>query len=162
MFNHMKLNETDKTILNDFFLRRSFFDNFIVENNLRLKTCPGCGYPTLSERGEYEICIVCDWEDDRQDDNTSDKIWNGPNGNLSLTENRIYIGRILDDGKSNSLRLDNIYAENILKTIKHFDDKRGTIYKTITGNETLQHPMWTELEQIEKDLQSAINKINKL
>ena len=27
-------------------------------------TCPCCGYITLSERGTYEICPVCYWEDD--------------------------------------------------------------------------------------------------
>ena len=24
-------------------------------------TCPSCGCPTFSERGSYEICILCDW-----------------------------------------------------------------------------------------------------
>ena len=30
--------------------------------------CPCCGYLTMSEeeRGSYEICPVCYWEDDRQ------------------------------------------------------------------------------------------------
>ncbi|WP_198674015.1 CPCC family cysteine-rich protein [Chitinophaga alhagiae] len=27
-------------------------------------TCPCCGYITLSERGGYEICPICFWEDD--------------------------------------------------------------------------------------------------
>lgn len=26
--------------------------------------CPCCGYYTLEERGEFEICPVCFWEDD--------------------------------------------------------------------------------------------------
>ena len=30
--------------------------------------CPCCGYLTLDERGGYEICPVCYWEDDGQDD----------------------------------------------------------------------------------------------
>jgi len=30
--------------------------------------CPCCGYVTLPERGEYDICPVCFWEDDGIDD----------------------------------------------------------------------------------------------
>ena len=29
-----------------------------------LFACPCCGEKTLKELGEYEICKVCDWEDD--------------------------------------------------------------------------------------------------
>lgn len=31
-------------------------------------TCPCCGYPLLWERGMYEICPLCWWEDDGLDD----------------------------------------------------------------------------------------------
>ena len=47
-------------------------------------TCPCCGYPTLRERGSYEICPYCDWEDDGQDDHDSWIVRGGPNGALSL------------------------------------------------------------------------------
>ncbi|MFL5238032.1 MAG: CPCC family cysteine-rich protein [Rhizomicrobium sp.] len=30
----------------------------------RKHACPVCGHHTLSERGAYEICAVCGWEDD--------------------------------------------------------------------------------------------------
>jgi hypothetical protein len=50
--------------------------------------CPCCGYPTLSERGGYEICELCNWEDDGQDDPHADEVWGGPNGPYSLTEAR--------------------------------------------------------------------------
>lgn len=45
--------------------------------------CPCCGYLTLNERGAYEICGVCFWEDDGQ---TAAKVEasGGPNGDLSL------------------------------------------------------------------------------
>ncbi|EIQ00556.1 hypothetical protein OpiT1DRAFT_05102 [Opitutaceae bacterium TAV1] len=29
-----------------------------------LAPCPCCGAKTISEPGAYEICDVCDWEDD--------------------------------------------------------------------------------------------------
>src|SRR5882672_7012990 len=50
--------------------------------------CPCCGYTTLHERACYEICVLCEWEDDGQDDLRADEVWGGPNHNLSLTEAR--------------------------------------------------------------------------
>ena len=50
--------------------------------------CPCCGYKTLGERGGYEICPVCFWEDDGQDDHDADMVRGGPNGALSLTQAR--------------------------------------------------------------------------
>jgi hypothetical protein len=50
--------------------------------------CPCCGCKTLGERGGYEICHVCFWEDDGQDDSNADEVWGGPNGPLSLTAAR--------------------------------------------------------------------------
>ncbi|MFE6615892.1 CPCC family cysteine-rich protein [Amycolatopsis sp. NPDC057786] len=47
-------------------------------------TCPCCGHTTLSERGGYEICEECGWEDDGQDDHDSTTVRGGPNGLLSL------------------------------------------------------------------------------
>jgi hypothetical protein len=51
-------------------------------------SCPCCGYLTLGERGAYEICEVCFWEDDGQDDHDADAVRGGPNGNLSLAQAR--------------------------------------------------------------------------
>ena len=50
--------------------------------------CPCCGYRTLDERGSFEICPVCFWEDDGEDDSDADTIRGGPNGSLSLTQAR--------------------------------------------------------------------------
>ena len=49
-------------------------------------TCPCCGHRTLGERGAYEICVECGWEDDGQDDHDSGAIRGGPNGRSSLDE----------------------------------------------------------------------------
>jgi hypothetical protein len=53
-----------------------------------LYPCPCCGCRTLGERGGYEVCAVCFWEDDGQDDADADAVWGGPNGSLSLTQAR--------------------------------------------------------------------------
>ncbi|MEU1941095.1 CPCC family cysteine-rich protein [Streptomyces sp. NPDC020125] len=50
--------------------------------------CPCCGFVTLAERGNFEICPVCLWEDDGQDDHDADDVRGGPNRGLSLTDAR--------------------------------------------------------------------------
>jgi hypothetical protein len=61
-------------------------------------TCPCCGYPTIAERGTFEICSLCAWEDDGQDDPAHrpaasppvdpDTVAGGANHDYSLTEAR--------------------------------------------------------------------------
>ena len=50
--------------------------------------CPCCRSLTLCGRGGFEICPVCFWEDDGQDDHDADEVRGGPNGALSLTQAR--------------------------------------------------------------------------
>ena len=53
-----------------------------------LYPCPCCGFKTLGERGGFDICPVCYWEDDGQDDHDADVVRGGPNYSLSLTKAR--------------------------------------------------------------------------
>jgi hypothetical protein len=53
-----------------------------------MERCPCCGFRTLDERGMYDICPICFWEDDGQDDRDADKVRGGPNRSLSLTDAR--------------------------------------------------------------------------
>ncbi|MBA3834006.1 MAG: hypothetical protein H0X34_19375 [Chthoniobacterales bacterium] len=50
--------------------------------------CPCCGCKTLRGRGGFEICPVCFWEDDGQDDHDADDVRGGPNKELSLSQAR--------------------------------------------------------------------------
>lgn len=50
----------------------------------KLETCPCCGFQTLSSRGDYEICKLCDWEDSGVEDPV---IYSGPN-HMTLGEAR--------------------------------------------------------------------------
>ncbi len=50
--------------------------------------CPCCGCRTARRAGGFEICPVCFWEDDGQDDHDAEVIRGGPNGALSLTQAR--------------------------------------------------------------------------
>ncbi len=51
-------------------------------------SCPCCRCFTLMGRGGYEVCPVCYWEDDGQDDHDADVVRGGPNADLSLVSAR--------------------------------------------------------------------------
>ncbi len=50
--------------------------------------CPCYKFKTLHSRGGFEMCAVCWWEDDRQDEHDAEKIRGGPNETLSLRQAR--------------------------------------------------------------------------
>jgi hypothetical protein len=77
--------------------RRQWFDRYIDHqnrNSVRRPVgggpypCPCCGCRTLDERGGSDICPVCYWEDDGQDDHDAEVVRGGPNGALSLARAR--------------------------------------------------------------------------
>ena len=51
--------------------------------------CPCCGFKTLHGRAGFELCPVCWWEDDGQDDHDANDVRGGPNGVLSLAQARL-------------------------------------------------------------------------
>jgi Cysteine-rich CPCC len=51
--------------------------------------CPCCRYKTLRGRGQFELCPVCFWEDDDQDEPDADLVRGGPNAALSLRQAQI-------------------------------------------------------------------------
>ncbi len=70
------------------------FENVVSGSSGGPYPCPCCHYLTLSERGGYDICDVCFWEDDGQDDHDADEVRGGPNYSLSLTAARANFLRI--------------------------------------------------------------------
>lgn len=86
----------DPTLTDDQLIeqRTAWFSAYTTMRNVfarpgeTLYTCPCCGHPTLTERGGYEICGECGWEDDGQDDHDSAVVRGGPNGRQSLDEAR--------------------------------------------------------------------------
>ena len=65
--------------------------HFYPRWRLRPKTCrcPCCRYKTLHGRAADEICEVCFWQDDGQDDHDADQVRGGPNRMLSLSRARL-------------------------------------------------------------------------
>jgi hypothetical protein len=51
--------------------------------------CPCCRFQTLYERGGDDICPVCFWHDDGQDEADADRVLGGPNRHLSLRQAQI-------------------------------------------------------------------------
>ena len=68
--------------MEQFVQRREKFNNFVKEKQIPIVnrelsfTCPCCGFPSLSQRGKNEICILCNWGDNGFD--AEDVHENGP------------------------------------------------------------------------------------
>ena len=50
--------------------------------------CPCCGYKTLATPGAMQLCPVCWWEDDGQENEDASEVRLTVNGQLSLKEAR--------------------------------------------------------------------------
>lgn len=116
--NPRNLSVKDAITLKEFFERRTLFDEHIEKHRLPVCTCPSCGYPTLRDKGMFEVCSICYWEDDGQDDGDADVVRGGPNSKLSLTQSRILIGNALKElGKKIHKKL-NLVPEDIFGRIE--------------------------------------------
>ena len=97
--------------------------------------CPCCGRHTLGERSSYEICRVCWWEDDGQDNSDADGVRGGPNSDLSLTQARVNVLlRGLFDPRRSDLRPSQDAAEayTVGRSFLLSED-RSTIMEPATG-----------------------------
>ena len=151
-FDSTKLTVEDKAILADFAARRKSFDDFIRYNSLQLFTCPGCGFPTLRERGAYEICAVCNWEDDDQDDEQADEIRGGPNAFLSLTENRLEIGKALKQLADNLQGSVNDNPQEVISILTNHDKRMNTMGDQIPETADRSDPRWKAYDQESKNV----------
>lgn len=153
----------DQEILNDFAIKREQFEAYVHENKLPFVTCSGCSYPSISSKGHYEICMICDWEDDGSDDDL-DSHFNeflelhsisGPN-KIALIENRITIGHAL-------LQLANTIGgqvshdpKYVLDTIKKYAKKISTIYKSIPMSANISHIGWQNAKNAKLELREQL------
>jgi len=158
----IKTTEKEKKILLDFYARRALFDQYLKDNNISDFTCPCCGYPTLGERGGYEICNVCFWEDDGQDDIDADETWGGPNGSMSLSDGRLQIGETLNrlavelHGTINLVPTDVI---NIINSLHERDKKLIAFRKErITMDTNINDPVWDEYKKLREDTLEVLIK----
>jgi len=73
----------------------------IVGNEEILETCYCCGYRTIKERGTYEICEVCKWEDVGIIGNNT---YSSPN-KMTLLEAKEKFSKQVDSGEIDNLLL---------------------------------------------------------
>ncbi len=66
------------------------FVHLFMETRFR---CPCCGYRTLAMPAALELCQVCWWEDDGQEDDDATEVRLTVNGALSLVEARAHFAR---------------------------------------------------------------------
>lgn len=151
-FDTSNLDRNQKSILADFHQRRKSFDKYLTEKTIELYTCPSCGYPTLSERGGYEICCVCNWEDDNQDDKEADEIWGGPNYELSLTENRLKIGYQLAKYAEEINGRINIEPSIVLTILSTHNKKISELFKAVPEDADLNHPIFKDYKEKGQEL----------
>jgi hypothetical protein len=157
-FDSSDLTQNQFLILTNFIQKRKIFDEYLSQNNIPLFTCLGCGYPTLTERGGYEICCICNWEDDDQDDFDADAIRGGPNYELSLTENRLYIGEKLQKYIQQSGG--EIIAEPlvVLNILAQHEVTILNIVKDLPEDADTNHPIVKQWEEAGKELLRRLNR----
>ena len=71
-----------------------FKNVYIPDSDMVAHRCPCCRKLTMHGRGNDDICPVCFWEDDGQDDHDADEVRGGPNLRLSLTQARANFTKI--------------------------------------------------------------------
>jgi len=85
-----------------------------------LVACACCGHATLTERGLNEICPVCFWEDDGQDNEDADSYRGGPN-RVSLREGRVNFLRFGASVEADCESVRRPTAEEV--RLRRFDDE---------------------------------------
>lgn len=148
-FDSSTLTTEDNNLLAEFNTRRAIVGRYIRQHKIQLFTCPSCGFPTMRQQGVFEVCAVCDWEDDGQDDDDTDDIIGGPNGKLSLTEYRVasgYMLRTLCHQYNGSIVED---PAQIMTIIKDHEIKMDAFHEEHSLNVEDDHPVW-EAWRIEK------------
>lgn len=149
--------------------RREWFQNYItqiergvikVPRSGIMYLCPCCGYPTLHGRSSFEICPLCNWEDDGQDDPYADEVWGGPNKGYSLTEarqnfrrNLVMYGSVDPRIGGSDSKLERKAKELMIDTFEQMPDE--------TDAETMGK-LWDQVRESQKTLyQETVRKVRE-
>ena len=148
-----------------FSTRRQFFDSY-AERHIEQKatfqipvnrfSCPCCGFPTLSSRGDYELCRLCCWEDDGQDTFNAGEILGGFNHDYSLASARRNFERYLTIyTPENDTRDENVESERERELKLNLISAFGKIMNEPNVEELKR--LWKEVDKIEKAIDKEID-----
>jgi uncharacterized Zn finger protein (UPF0148 family) len=157
-FDSTTLSLEDRKVLEEFEVRRSKINQYLRMYKVLRFTCPACAFPTLLDQGGFEVCAVCDWEDDGQDDEDADDILGGPNGKLSLTEYRVatgYMLRTIVHDKKGVLVSD---PKEILEIIASHVERMDKFLEENSLNVEQDHPVWDEWKKESAKLKTDLIK----
>jgi hypothetical protein len=121
--------------------------------------CPCCGYPTLEdERSNYDICGLCYWEDDGQDDADADEVRGGPNHEYSLSEARQNFVRfltMLEPGRGGAAgRRESEEAQRLKRELITVFDEMTRIH-----SESELEELWRQVERYERAILLCRSKL---
>ncbi len=150
--------------MSEFNEKRQKFEQICQNIEVKLKrkvlikrvTCPCCGYPTLERKGRYEICELCNWEDDGQDDHDADTIWCGPNGvySLSAARKNFQTYRIMytPDNNTTVTGADSPQREALKSLLMG-------IFEELLNSDPSKHPsLWQRAAETERELHKETRK----
>lgn len=120
-FDANRLTPEEHRLLADCERRRDGFDRALEQSNIlyHKHTCPVCGFPTLDERGMYEVCVVCLWEDDGGEKDPT--VVRPPNYSSMMAE-RINIAGMLAAFERTHAIVDSLDA--VVRCIDEFKERR--------------------------------------
>ena len=155
------------SLADDYQDRRAWFESYVArcEGGVTAAPsagvrypCPCCGYPMLSERGGYEICRLCNWEDDGQDDPHAEEVWGGTNGSYSLAQARMNFRNHLvmyDPGQPDTRiggRDSRVELDAKRQIVAAFDVLRGATDESSIGG------LWTAVKAGEAILEAELHR----
>lgn len=121
-FDASRLTAEHHELLAAFQRRRDAHDRALADSNIifHKHTCPACGFPTLDERGNYEVCILCLWEDDGSE---RDPTRIAPPNYTSLLEERVNVSGMLAEVERTYEISDSLPA--VIQGIREFKARRS-------------------------------------
>lgn len=144
-------------IVEEFKKRRAFFKKHLAMYHLQKYVCESCGFPTFKDEGAYDICCICDWEDNGY----NDKHENWPNHcaheKLTLTDYRIQSGKEVLEQPQTVHDL-----KRVIKAINYYDSflKFYFSHELFSMNPDKKSALYSKkqkaLNQLKKQLRIAI------